>query len=109
MPKDNSGTLERLYTLIVTAARPHTEYIAFSSFINQLKRSPLLNSAPLRTTFTNLRSLFTLSTIVNPVSINAIAWLEHSPLSASQFQMVRKLVDELLEKSVPEVVALMDA
>jgi len=34
MLKDNSRSLERLYALIITAARLHTEYIALLFFIN---------------------------------------------------------------------------
>ena len=61
-----------------------------------------------------LCSLFALSTIINPRTIDALSFIESNSwgeayLNSSQLDSIRFLVNELLEQLLPEAVRLTDA
>ncbi|KAF2117114.1 acyl-CoA dehydrogenase/oxidase C-terminal [Lophiotrema nucula] len=94
---------------IISAARAHTEYIAVIFFTERVKDLPASTSSALRAVLTRLCSLFALSNIINPQSIDAISFVEDGYFSLAQLDTIRSLVDDLLEQLLPDAVALTDA
>ncbi|KAF2802696.1 acyl-CoA oxidase [Mytilinidion resinicola] len=91
---------------IINVARAHVEFVVLQEFVSHTSTLP---ASPMKTVLVNLRSLFALSTITNPASINAISFIEDGYLSLSQLSTIRDLVNSLLDKLKPEIVALTDA
>lgn len=100
--------------LIISASRVHIEYLVLEPF-NNLIKSPLARlSAPLKTLLERLCSLFALSRIVHPGSIDAIYFIESNSwgeayLNTSQLNVIRFLVKKLLEQLLGEDTALRNA
>ncbi|KAF2123520.1 acyl-CoA oxidase [Dothidotthia symphoricarpi CBS 119687] len=96
---------------IISASRAHMEYLVLESFVAVLARDM---SPSLHAVLTHLCSLFALSTIINPRSVDALAFVETTNtkqgyLSTGQLDDIRALVNDLLEQLLPEAVALTDA
>jgi acyl-CoA oxidase len=94
---------------IIGAARAHIEYLILSAFVEGIEELPQSASPPLQAVLHRLCSLFALSNIINPASINAISFVEDGYFSATQLNTIRGLVNDLLEKLLPDVIALTDA
>lgn len=91
---------------LVYAARAHIELFVLGAFIAHTTPT---NPSPVLPVLQSLRSLFALTAIENPASLGAIHFLEDGYISHSQVETGRGLVDEVLGKLIPEVVALGDA
>jgi hypothetical protein len=85
------GRDERMMTII--SAQAHVEIVVLRELCLHTSN---LSSSPINTVLVNLRSLFALSTITNPTSINAISFVEDGYLS-SQISRIRTRVNELLD------------
>lgn len=95
---------------IITASRAHVEYNILRAFDDHLTGLRGTISAPLEHVLDKLCSLFALSIIVNPISTDAVSFIEGGQLSIPQLQTVRWLVNDLLlEELIFEAVALTDA
>jgi acyl-CoA oxidase len=100
--------------LIISASRAHNQYLVLQSSNDLITSPPAPLSPSLKTVLERLCSLFALSTIINPRSPDALYLIESNGwgeayLNTSQFDTVRFLVNELLEQSRPEAIALTDA
>lgn len=96
---------------IISASRAHIEYLILQSFAAVLERDM---SRSLCAILRHVCSLFALSTIINPRSVDAISFVETSStqqcyLNTGQLDDMRSLVNDLLEKLLPEAIALTDA
>ncbi|ORX96649.1 acyl-CoA dehydrogenase/oxidase C-terminal [Clohesyomyces aquaticus] len=94
---------------IISAARAHTEYMALSFYIKHVQSLPTATSPALTTVMARLCSLFALSNIINPQTLDAISFVEDTHLSSAQLDTIRGLVNELLDQLAPELIALTDA
>lgn len=95
--------------VVISAARAHTRYLVLQSFL--ALPTP---STPLLTVLNRLPSLFALSNIINPRSIDALSFVESNSwgeayLTSSQLDTLRLLFNELLDQLLPDTVALTDA
>jgi acyl-CoA oxidase len=100
--------------LLISASRAHTEYFILRSFIDTISSLPDTTSSSLRTVLNRTRSLFALSTIINPQTVDALSFVEtayaDSPyLTTMQLDLIRSLVNGLLDQLLPEAIALTDA
>lgn len=97
---------------LLAAARAHIElYILTSSFSFISTTSTLYPSTPPSTVtaLTRLIILFGLSTICSPFSLSSSSFLEDGSISHSQITSMRQHVNDLLDKLLPDAVALTDA
>jgi acyl-CoA oxidase len=94
---------------IISASRAHIEYTVLKSFAHHLHNIPPTTTPLLRSILSHLRSLFTLSTIINPRTVDAISFVEDGYLDVLQLETIRSLVNELLDKLLPEATGLTDA
>jgi acyl-CoA oxidase len=94
---------------IIAAARAHVEYLVVLAFVNGLAQLPESTSPSLRAVLSRLCSLFALSNIISPTSVYAISFVEDGFLTATHLQTIRGLVNDLLEKLLPDIIALTDA
>ncbi|KAH6863642.1 acyl-CoA dehydrogenase/oxidase C-terminal [Alternaria alternata] len=103
---------DRAHRLVVKA---HSAIRASSkSFIDTISSLPDTTSSSLRTVLNRTRSLFALSTIINPRTVDALSFVEtvyaDSPyLTTTQLDLIRSLVNGLLGQLLPEAIALTDA
>jgi len=100
--------------LLISASRVHTEYFILKCFSETITSLPDNTSPELRVVLKRVRSLFALSTIVNPRSVDALSFVEmpdtRAPyLSSMQLDTIRTLVNILLDELLPDVIALTDA
>jgi acyl-CoA oxidase len=100
--------------LIISASRAHIEYFILKSFIDTISSLPGSTSPTLRTVLNRMRSLFALSTIINPRTVDALSFVEtaneRSPyFTSKQLDIIRALVNGLLDQLLPEAIALTDA
>jgi acyl-CoA oxidase len=95
--------------LIIGAARAHIEYYLVCTFASTIDNLPPLTSPSLKSVLTDLHNLFTLSAIINPTTTYASSFVENGYLSMLQLDTIRSLTNELLEKLVPNAIALTDA
>lgn len=91
---------------IISAARAHIEYLVLSFFISHTHTLPYTTH---QRVLTRLCSLFALTAITNPASINAISFVEDGHLSLIQLRDIKDCVNDLLAELVPDAVALTDA
>ncbi|KAK2765524.1 hypothetical protein FQN54_008378 [Arachnomyces sp. PD_36] len=91
---------------IISAARAHIEVIVLESVIQHVST---VTDPSIHRVLDRLRSLFALTTITNPQSIDAVSFVEDQHLSAHQMTDIRSCVDDLLEQLLPEAVGLTDA
>jgi acyl-CoA oxidase len=97
---------------IIAAARAHIEYTILLSFSTHLSTNlPATTTSALRLALERLRSLFALSHIVNPKTVDAQSFLASSPalLRAVQSGALMRLVNALLDHLLPDAIALTDA
>jgi acyl-CoA oxidase len=100
--------------LLISASRAHIEYFILKSFIDTASAFPDTTSSSLRTVLNRMRSLFALSTIINPRTVDALSFVEtadkDSPyLTSMQLDTIRSLVNGLLDQLLPDAIALTDA
>ncbi|OCK75015.1 acyl-coenzyme A oxidase 1 [Lepidopterella palustris CBS 459.81] len=91
---------------IIAAARAHTEFLVLQAFVSHTEPLP---AGPVKTVLVRLRSLFALSAITNPYSVNAITFIEDGHLSLLQLNTIRELINDLLAQLKDEAVGLTDA
>ncbi|KAK1755522.1 hypothetical protein QBC47DRAFT_445664 [Echria macrotheca] len=91
-------------TLLISAARAHVEYLVLQAFIASVSS---MTTSPLKTTMTNLCSLFALTTIITGEA--HCTFSEDGYLSETQLDAVRAQVNALLDTLVPDAVGLTDA
>jgi acyl-CoA oxidase len=104
--KDEGGKVraeERHALALQSAARAHIELYILRTFISSLPPP-----SPIRTVLTNLLLLFALTTISSPLSASSSSFLEDAYFSRSQIATLREQTNELLEKLLPDAVALTD-
>jgi acyl-CoA oxidase len=94
---------------IISAARSHTEYTVLQAFVTQLDSLPDTTTPPVRLVLNRLCSLFALSNIINPRTVDAISFVEDGYLSLEQLDWIRELVNGLLDELMPDAIALTDA
>jgi acyl-CoA oxidase len=94
---------------IIAASRAHIEYIVLQAFTAHLVHLEGTISVSLMDILDSLCSLFALSHIINPRTIDAVSFVEDGYLSSSQLSNIRGLVNGLLEELLPEAIALTDA
>ena len=95
--------------LIIGAARAHIDFSVVSTFAATIEDLPVSTSPALKSVITTLCDLFALSRIIDPATTDAITFIEDGYLSTSQLTTVRLLTNELLEKLMPDAIALTDA
>ncbi|KAB2109691.1 hypothetical protein AG0111_0g2109 [Alternaria gaisen] len=100
--------------LLISASRAHIEYFILRSFIDTISSLPDTTSSSLRTVLNRTRSLVALSTIINPRTVDALSFVEtayaDSPyLTTMQLDLIRSLVNGLLDQLLTEAIALTDA
>ncbi|EMD88691.1 hypothetical protein COCC4DRAFT_60646 [Bipolaris maydis ATCC 48331] len=100
--------------LLISASRAHIEYFTLRSFVDAISQLPDSTSANLRKVLGRVCSLFALSTIINPRSVDALSFIvtcdDRPPyLSPPQLDIIRSLVNDLLDQLLPEAIALTDA
>lgn len=95
---------ERHAVALLGAARAHIELYILRCFI-----SALPTPSPIHTVLTNLLLLFALTTISSPLSPSSSSFLEDAYFSRSQISTMREQTNEILEKLLPDAVALTDA
>lgn len=93
-------------SILVNAARAHTEVHNVSSFIDQIST---LEEGPTRDVLSRLLSLFALTTIVSLSANNTISFVKDDYLSHEQRGNNREHIDGLLDVLVPDAIALTDA
>ncbi|KAF2875806.1 acyl-CoA dehydrogenase/oxidase C-terminal [Massariosphaeria phaeospora] len=94
---------------IISAARAHIEYIALQAFVTQLENLPASTTPALQLALNRLCSLFALSNLINPRSVDVLSFVEDGHLSSPQLDMIREQVNELLDALLPDAIALTDA
>lgn len=92
--------------LLMSAARAHVEYLVLRDFIEAAAQ---VQDAAVCSVLGKLRSVFALSTIVNPQSADAISFVEDGVLSAAQLDVIRDVVNDLLDDLLPDAIGLTDA
>ncbi|KAF1945145.1 acyl-CoA dehydrogenase NM domain-like protein [Clathrospora elynae] len=100
--------------LHISASRAHIEYLVLKSFGDTIASLPDTTSSNLGTVLSHVCSLFALSTVINPRSVDALSFLEtngtQAPyLNCVQLDTIRALVNDLLDKLLPDAIALTDA
>lgn len=92
--------------LLISTARAHAELLVLDQFITAVSAitDPLIHR-----TLSALRSLFALSQITNPTSIDAITFLDDNYLTSKQLDDVRDLINHHLTHLLPEAIGLTDA
>lgn len=68
-----------------------------------------LQAGPTKEILSTLLSLFAFTTIVSPEANNAMSFAENGYFSHAQLNIIRELVEKLLEKLMPDAIALTDA
>ena len=96
---------------IVSAARAHTEFVVLECMVSQTSQQALSAKGyqSLAPVLGRLSSLFALSTVTNPASADAVAFVEDGYLNQSQLRDIRDCVDGLLAELYPDAIALTDA
>ena len=93
---------------LIHAARAHIELFVLDAFIKHT--SPTACPEPcIRAALSNLRSLFALTAIESPLSHGSLHFVEDGYISLAQLREIRALVEGLLERLMPDVIALGDA
>ena len=93
---------------LVYAARAHIELFVLEAFNTHI--SPQSCPDPsIRGVLSTLRSLFALTAISNPVFPGSQGFIEAGYISYARLEIIRALVDELLQRLIPEIIALGDA
>ncbi|KAF1831620.1 acyl-CoA oxidase [Decorospora gaudefroyi] len=100
--------------LLIYASRAHMDYFILKSFVDIIAALPDTMSESLGAVLKRVCSLFALSTIVNPRSVDVLSFIETTGtqqpyLTCSQLDTMRSLVNGLLDQLLPEAVALTDA
>ena len=93
---------------IIAAARAWVDLIVLEEYIAQVSRTESIDRK-VYAALSKLRSIFSLTTIIHPQSYNSISFVEDGYLSPSQLNDIKWCVDELLEKLLPDAIALTDA
>lgn len=91
--------------LLISAARAHIELSVLRSFITTIPTLPDSVRPPLA----KMCSLFALSHITNPTTVDALTFIEDGHLSTTQLDTTRHLVDALLSDLLPDAIGLTDA
>ncbi|KAL8834117.1 MAG: hypothetical protein Q9170_003920 [Blastenia crenularia] len=91
---------------LIYAARAHIELFVLEAFIAHVTLCP---DAPARKVLNTLRTLFGLVAIGNPASVGVMGFVEDGYITYEQLETIRALVDDLLSKLMPEIIALGDA
>ncbi|KAL9595399.1 MAG: hypothetical protein Q9219_006474 [cf. Caloplaca sp. 3 TL-2023] len=91
---------------LVYAARAHIELFVLEAFIAHVTLCP---DAAGKKVLNTLRALFALVNIENPASVGALGFVEDGYITHEQLETIRALVDDLLSKLTPEIIALGDA
>ncbi|KAG8157370.1 hypothetical protein KVR01_012754 [Diaporthe batatas] len=92
--------------LLISAARAHTEYLVLAEYVNGVIE---IEDPALKKALTRLCSLFALSTITSPTSVDAITFIEDGFLSGTQLDDIRELAHGLLGELSTDAVGLTDA
>ncbi|KAJ7285030.1 acyl-CoA dehydrogenase/oxidase C-terminal [Mycena rebaudengoi] len=91
---------------LIIAARAHIELIVLHAFVEAARA---VEDAPTRAVLQSLCSLFALSSIESPYAIGALGFFEDGYISQDHLRIIRDRVNHLLEKLLPDAVALTDA
>lgn len=92
--------------LLISAARAHTEYVVLAEYVSGVAK---IEDGAVQKVLTRLCSLFALSTITSPASVDAITFVEDAFLSGSQLDAIRELANDLLEELSGDAIGLTDA
>lgn len=96
---------EKCAVALLGAARAHIEVIVLRCFIGSIPSA----ASPVRTVLRNLVLLFALTTISSPLSASSASFLEDGYFSRDQISTMRDQTDQLLDRLLPDAVALTDA
>uniref|UniRef100_L2GBA4 Acyl-coenzyme A oxidase n=1 Tax=Colletotrichum fructicola (strain Nara gc5) TaxID=1213859 RepID=L2GBA4_COLFN len=91
---------------LMSAARAHTEYLILRQFVGAVEK---VEDEELKCVLEKLRSVFALSTIVNPQSADALTFVEDGFLSEEQLDEIRHTLGRLLDELLPDAIGLTDA
>lgn len=100
--------------LLISASRAHIEYFTLRSFVDVISELPNDTSVGLREVLKRVCSLFALTAVINPRSVDVLSFVETAAngppyLSSVQLDTIRSLVNDLLDQLLPESIALTDA
>lgn len=93
---------------IIAASRAWVDLIVLEEYITQVSRIDSIDHR-VYATLSKLRSVFALTTIIHPQSYNAISFAEDGYLTSEQMNDIKSCVDGLLDKLIPDAIALTDA
>ncbi|KAJ0302383.1 hypothetical protein Brms1b_012043 [Colletotrichum noveboracense] len=91
---------------LMSAARAHTEYLILREFVGAVEK---VEDEEVKGVLERLRSVFALSTIVNPQSADALTFVEDGFLSEDQLDEIRHSLGRLLDELLPDAIGLTDA
>ncbi|KAI8308605.1 Peroxisomal acyl-coenzyme A oxidase 1 [Colletotrichum sp. SAR11_59] len=91
---------------LMSAARAHTEYLILGEFVRAVAK---VEDEEVKDVLERLRSVFALSTIVNPQSADALTFVEDGFLSEEQLDEIRHTLGRLLDELLPDAIGLTDA
>lgn len=91
---------------LMSAARAHTEYLILREFVRAVEK---VENEEVKSVLERLRSVFALSTIVNPQSADALTFVEDGFLSEDQLDEIRHTLGRLLDELLPDAIGLTDA
>jgi len=94
---------------IISAGQAHLQYTGLQAFVTQLDSLPHTTTPALRLSLNQLRSLFALSNIIDPRTVNAMSFFEDGYLSSAQPNAIRRLVKGLLDNILSDAIVLTDA
>ncbi|KAK2740413.1 hypothetical protein FQN57_006153 [Myotisia sp. PD_48] len=92
----------------IAAGRGYMELLVLEDFIEGVEATRLVDQA-VHTALSRLRSIFALTTIAHPQSYDAISFVAHGYLDASQMKDIRGCIDGVLDELLPDAIALTDA
>ncbi|KAL3293717.1 acyl-CoA oxidase [Colletotrichum asianum] len=91
---------------LMSAARAHTEYLILREFVRAVAK---VEDEEVKDVLERLRSVFALSTIVNPQSADALTFIEDGFMSEEQLDEIRHTLGRLLDELLPDAIGLTDA
>ena len=91
---------------LIAAARAHIESHVLTTFVDHVSCLP---SSPVRAVLSKLVSLYGITTITCPTTVEAASFFAGNHLSLTQLSEIRAQVDLLLDELLPEAVGLTDA
>ncbi|KAK2036542.1 acyl-coenzyme A oxidase 1 [Colletotrichum somersetense] len=92
--------------LLISAARAHTDYVVLTEYVRGVAR---VEDGAVQKVLIRLCSLFALSAITSPASIDAITFVEDGFLSGSQLDTIRAITTDLVEELSGDAIGLTDA